>query len=237
MKLYHIIFILSLIFSSNALSTPYLTEENLPNVVSFLPLPPSPNTKEFANDQLQYEWGKSIRNTQRGEQAIEDASHELQYIANIFTAPANIQVSPSNAPHLFKLLKNTSDTTAIASTKAKSHYHRQRPFAYFNEPTPIPQSEKRYFKRNSYPSGHTIIGWTNALIFASLLPQYQTEILKRGYEYGQSRVIVGYHYQTDVDASRLISSALVTKLFQDKVFLQDFNTAKQELTKLSQSHP
>ena len=237
MMLFRLLFICFLLFSTQSFATPYLTKEEIPNIVSFLPPPPSPNTQEFINDKLQYELGKSIRNTPRGQQAIEDASHELQYIVDIFTKPHNISLTPQIAPNLFKLLQNISDTTALASNKAKTYHHRQRPFAYFNEATPLPELEKKYFTRNSYPSGHSIIGWTNALIFASLLPQYQTEILKRGYEYGQSRVIVGYHYQTDVDASRLISSALVTKLFQDKEFLQDFNTAKQELTKLSQSHP
>ncbi len=232
MKLSHILLICFLLFSTSSYATAYLPQNEIPNIVTFLPLPPSPNTKEFTNDQLQYEWGKSVRNTPRGTQAVEDASHELQYIANIFTAPANIKITPENAPQTFALLKNISDTTSLASNLSKSHYHRQRPFAYFKEPTPLPKSEKRYSTRNSYPSGHTIIGWTNALVFANLLPLYQTEILKRGYEYGQSRVIVGYHYQSDVDASRLISGALVAKLFQNKEFLQDFNSAKQELQNL-----
>ena len=133
MKLSHILLICFLLFSSSSYATAYLPQNEIPNVVTFLPLPPSPNTKEFTNDQLQYEWGKSVRNTPRGTQAVEDASHELQYIANIFTTPANIKITPENAPQTFALLKNISDTTSLASSLSKSHYHRQRPFAYFKE--------------------------------------------------------------------------------------------------------
>ena len=61
--------------------------------------------------------------------------------------------------------------------------------------------------RPSYPSSHAAAGWAVALVLSELNPDRAEPILKRGYEYGQSRVIAGYHYQSDVDAARLAASA------------------------------
>jgi membrane-associated phospholipid phosphatase len=35
---------------------------------------------------------------------------------------------------------------------------------------------------------------------------------KRGFELGESRVICGYHWQSDVDAARIVGSAVVATL-------------------------
>lgn len=237
MKLPNLLLLALLFFSSNASALSYLTNKEIPNIITFLPLPPKENSKEFTYDKLQYEWGKSIRQTNRGEQAIKDATHTAHYIAQIFSEIIQIDISPKTTPHTYNLIKNILDTTSPTSKKAKSYYHRKRPFVYFQEKTPLPKLEESYTHLNSYPSGHTLIGWTSALVVAHLLPSFKQEILQRGYEYGQSRVIVGYHYQTDVDTSRLISGVLVATLFQNKKFLKDFNSAKQELQNLTTPSP
>ncbi|MBR5598472.1 MAG: phosphatase PAP2 family protein [Alphaproteobacteria bacterium] len=235
MKLHHLLFMSFLFISQNTYAISYLTEKEIPDIVSFLPLPPKEDTKEFISDKQQYELGKTLRNTKRGQIAIEDASHEVSYIAQIYSEVSGITLTQETTPHTLQLLSNILDTTAITSTIAKKHHFRTRPFAYFNEPTPIPDLEKKYRTRNSYPSGHTLIGWTTALVMAQLLPSHQTEILKRGYEYGQSRVIVGYHYQTDVSTSRLLAGSLVNALNQSPRFKEDLNKAKQEIQKQKNS--
>ena len=46
-------------------------------------------------------------------------------------------------------------------------------------------------------------------------PDRQDEILRRGYEYGHNRLIVGYHWYTDIEATRQLASALVAPSFLD----------------------
>ena len=43
-------------------------------------------------------------------------------------------------------------------------------------------------------------------------PAHAEEIMKVAYELGQSRVIVGFHYQSDVDAGRLCGSVTFARL-------------------------
>ena len=75
-----------------------------------------------------------------------------------------------------------------------------------------PEQQQELSTNGSYPSGHTAIGWATALVLAEINVDRQNEILKRGYEMGQSRVICGYHFQSDVDAARLVASAVVARL-------------------------
>ena len=53
---------------------------------------------------------------------------------------------------------------------------------------------------------------------------------------GQSRVICGYHFQSDVDAGRLVASAVVARLHADDNFMKQLNKAKKEFLELSKKH-
>ena len=79
--------------------------------------------------------------------------------------------------------------------------------------------------------GHTSIGWATALVLAEINPQRQNEILKRGFELGESRVICGYHWQSDVDAARIVGSAVVATLHTNPAFQQQLQKAKDEFAK------
>ena len=84
----------------------------------------------------------------------------------------------------------------------------------------------------SYPSGHTAIGWATALVLAEINVDRQNEILKRGYEMGESRVIAGYHYQSDVDNGRIVAAGVVARLHADEGFQKQLEKAKKEFAKL-----
>ena len=83
----------------------------------------------------------------------------------------------------------------------------------------------------SYPSGHTSIGWAMALVLSEINPERADIILKRGFEIGQSRVIWGYHWQSDVDAGRIVASGIVAKLHSNPKFLEQLKKAKEEFAK------
>ena len=70
-------------------------------------------------------------------------------------------------------------------------------------------------------------------MLAEINPARQNEILKRGYEYGESRVIVGFHFQSDVDAARVITSTLINRLHATDAFMQQLKKAKEEFRKLN----
>ena len=66
------------------------------------------------------------------------------------------------------------------------------------------------------------------MVLSQINPERQNEILKRGFEYGESRVIVGFHFQSDVDAARIITSVLINQLNNNEDFKQQLAKAKAE---------
>ena len=102
---------------------------------------------------------------------------------------------------------------------------------YYNEPTLVPEQEEEHRTNGSYPSGHTVLGWTMALLLSDINPAVADQLLARGYEYGQSRVIAGYHWQSDVDAGRLAASVLYAKLQGNERFREQLAKARQEFAK------
>lgn len=57
----------------------------------------------------------------------------------------------------------------------------------------------------SYPSGHTTYGYTGAVLLAVLVPQRYQQMIARGAEYGNDRIIAGAHYAMDVLGGRTLA--------------------------------
>jgi hypothetical protein len=57
----------------------------------------------------------------------------------------------------------------------------------------------------SYPSGHTTYGYTGALILAVLVPERYQQMIARGAEYGNDRILMGSHYAMDVMGGRTLA--------------------------------
>ena len=99
----------------------------------------------------------------------------------------------------------------------------------------MPKSEEGSRRSGSYPSGHTVRGWGMALVLAELNPERQDTLLKAGYEWGQSRVIAGYHWQSDVDASKLLASATFAAMHSNETYREDVAAAREELKALAEA--
>ena len=167
------------------------------------------------------------------QQAIDDATQTAETLARQFSEAFGLEISQTATPHIFYLLSLINSDCGYATQTAKHHYMRKRPFVQFHETTSIPAKEPHYRNTGSYPSGHSATGWGIALVLSEINPARQEEILKRGYEIGESRVIAGFHYQSDVDNARLAGSAAVARLHADKSFMKQLQKAKDEFTRLS----
>lgn len=211
----------------------FLKSEDVASSLNLLPPPPQPGSAQFNYDEAQYRWGKMQRHTPRGSQAFEDAKLGGEGISNSFSEAFGIKLSKENTPEIYKLItRMQEDAGDLATREAKNHYMRMRPFMFYNEQSLTPNDEKALSSNGSYPSGHTCIGWSTALVLAEINADRQNEILKRGFEFGQSRVICGVHYQSDVDAGRIVGSALVARLHADAGFTVQLAKAKKEFASL-----
>jgi len=57
----------------------------------------------------------------------------------------------------------------------------------------------------SYPSGHTTYGYSGALLLAVLVPERYQQMITRGAEYGNDRILMGAHYAMDVLGGRTLA--------------------------------
>ncbi|MDR3671314.1 MAG: phosphatase PAP2 family protein [Holophaga sp.] len=57
----------------------------------------------------------------------------------------------------------------------------------------------------SFPSGHTTYGFTGAVLLAVLVPERYQQMITRGAEYGNDRILLGAHYTMDVIAGRTLA--------------------------------
>lgn len=211
----------------------FLTIDQVANSTELLPPPPDTASARFAYDVEQYEWGKSLRDTPRGDLAADDAELGDAGLTAAFSEAFGIDISPETTPEIYKLITGMREDAGDLSTRhAKNHYMRTRPYIFFNEDTCVPDAQAGLAGNGSYPSGHTAKAWATALILAELNPARQDAILKRGFEMGQSRVICGYHFQSDVDAGRLVGSGVVARLHADDAFNCQLRKAKKEMKKL-----
>lgn len=214
----------------------FLRADQVASSLDLLPTPPQPGSILWMYDEAQYQWGKMQRDTPRGDQAAADARVGGDGVPNAFSDAFGVRISKEETPEIYKLVLNMrEDAGDLATRQAKKHYMRIRPFAYYHEMTCNPEQQEELSTNGSYPSGHTAIGWATALVLAEVNTNRQNEILQRGYQMGQSRVICGYHFQSDINAARLVSSAVVARLHANKNFMKQLEKAKKEFNQLEKA--
>ena len=212
---------------------PYVEADALPNALNFYPAPPDTMSPQFMYDMSQYIWGKKMRqDSARAALAVAQAVETIAEMAKMFSEPFGMEISAQKTPAIMNLLERGIRTLKQPGSIPKRHYNRRRPYDRFNEPTLVPADEERLKTNGSYPSGHTIRAWAMALLLIEVNPAAQDALLKYAYEWGQSRVIAGFHWQSDVDASKVIVSAAYPSLHTNETFMADMRKAQAEFKKL-----
>lgn len=207
---------------------PYFTVDQLPDLIKCLPAPPAFDSPEFANDMMRFSWGKQQRlNPERAEIAKRDAVWSYEALLAEFDVPFGLHMSPEDTPEIWKLMVTSLTTTDAMRVAPKAFYHRQRPFERFEDKM-LTDEEDELRGEGSYPSGHTMRGWTTALLLAEVNPAAADTIFARGWMYGESRVIVGAHWQSDVDASRVAASIAYGALHGSAEFREQMAKAQAE---------
>ncbi len=198
-------------------------------MLKWCPAPPDTVGTHFAYDIMQYFWGKEMRNCkERADIAIRDAVYGLDCIIREFSEPFGLTISKEETPEIYKVMRDGTATCDSICTLPKRYYMRKRPFMRFHEQTLTPDDEPALSRNGSYPSGHTLLGWSSALLLSEINPERADTILARGLMYGDSRVIVGAHWQSDVDAGRLAASVAYARLHTSERFLSQMRLARLE---------
>lgn len=208
----------------------YLAKEGAPDASVFLPPPPQTGSLRQQADVETYRATRKLEGTDRWRLAAADNEIETPSAPRVFDEALGVPFEPAKTPTLTLLLGKMLGDLETIQTPAKKGYFRPRPFVA--EPaTTCFTPEPWLGKSGSYPSGHAAMGWAWALVLSELAPDRADPILARGIAYGESRVVCGVHYASDVEAGRLVGAAMVARLKADPAFQRDFARAREELRK------
>ena len=207
----------------------YLQPSELPNSLVLLGSPPAEGSAALARDEAAREATIALRGKARWDQARTDADLQFPQPAKNFSCAMGVDISEEKTPHLYNLMQRVLTDAGLSTYGIKNKYNRTRPFVVHNEGTCQPDEEAVLRQDGSYPSGHTAAGWAWALTLAEVNPKRADDLFKRGLSFGQSRVICNAHWQSDVDAGRIMGAAAVAKLHSNPEFLADVQAARKEL--------
>ncbi len=198
-------------------------------------LPPPPNDGSDAQVTDLEAWRRVVedRTPERYAEARWDNEHEdISAFASVLGPHFELSKLPATA----KLIAEVDNDQHIAASAAKVYFHRRFPVA--SAPLPgdyhiyscdddVKKPADRAFR--SYPSGHATMGYTFAVVLASLVPNKAQEILARASDYAYSRRVCGDHYRSDTEASHALGSALGMMFLNDPTLGPQIEAARKEL--------
>ncbi|WP_156771572.1 phosphatase PAP2 family protein [Labrys sp. WJW] len=214
----------------------YLEKSDLPDSLVLLGPPPEKDSAALARDEEARKATVRLRGTARWELAYTDADLTFPQAADNFSCAMGIKIDEKQTPRLYAMMRKVLSDLGLSTYGMKNKYNRVRPFVVHDEATCRADQEAILRTDGSYPSGHTAAGWGWALIFAQINPDRSNELFKRGIAFGQSRVICNAHWQSDVDAGRIMGAATVARLQTNPAFLADLEAAKAEVEAAKARH-
>ena len=206
----------------------YLDRDDRVDDTAILPAPPAPGSAADKDDRDTFTATRRLEGTPRWRLATSDADRRPVSVLRDFSCAMGATIDPSRAPALMTMLDRSYRDVGKSISRVKTLYHRARPLAGNEAPVCEPRS-KHLETSYSFPSGHATQGWATALLLADLVPDRASAIMDRGRVYGESRVVCGAHWASDVAASRLAGAALFKALQSASDFRSDLDRARQEL--------
>lgn len=131
--------------------------------------------------------------------------------------------NPDNFPATTQLLLHCIQDIRLTEFRLKRYFKRARP--YHLEPRLQPLAR---IHSPSFASGHSLWSFTEAYVFSEIIPAKRDEFLQRAEEVRWSRELMGIHYPSDNEASRVIGWHLLDDWCHNPQFIADLEKAKAE---------
>ncbi|WP_083748536.1 S1/P1 nuclease [Pelomonas sp. KK5] len=223
----------------------------LPDIAAWLPEVPRPNSVSDRHDSEVFWRARDFvaadaagHVSPRGKSAAEDDIFDAEAVLCRFGSVIGASLTMANAPDLVRLIARAKKNAGAFVGPIKlsvSKGGRVRPFVLHPEApsclapvdwTGHKDSDLGQFGlagSGSYPSTHALVGMFVGLVLAELEPERGAVLIGRGLEFGESRIVCGFHYASDVEAGRLAGAALLSALRNDSDFRGDLEKARAQV--------
>lgn len=219
------------------------------DIVALLPPPPAADSAQQQADL------QAVLQAQRAAHAdgtVEHAVGDVEQSCGRFSDAIGDDLTSSRYAKPLAFLNDAASQGASISAPAKRYWKRTRPYAYSDQVEPLgdvsPQSktpaidvggkmspdnekEKAAFAlaHSSYPSGHTTFGTLCAILLVEMVPEKREALFARSRDYAHSRMVVGAHFPTDLEAGQIAGTLAAQQLLQDARFRRDLAAARSSL--------
>ena len=155
---------------------------------------------------------------------VDEAFEERNLKAEMVAQFVDASLTRKRNPKTYYLLERASVTVWAANTSIKKYWLERRPFQVDSRIwLLIPGS-----KSSSYPSSHTSKSYVWAMVLGEIFPQKKDQFLQRAQEIAQHRILVGLHFQRDIEGGKQLAKLVFEALQRDEIFLADLKKAKAE---------
>jgi acid phosphatase (class A) len=190
--------------------------------------PPAPGSPRERADRQFFLSTRQLQGSPRWALAARDNDLRAGVLQR-FSCAVGAKIDRRATPNLARLLYRMEFDVRTIGTPPKDHFARKRPLIGNALPICVPRADWMVTNA-SYPSGHAMLGWSWALVLSEMAPDRTDVLLRNGRDFGQSRAICGVHYQSDVDAGRVLGAAMLAREHAEPQFQTDFAAARTELT-------
>ena len=200
------------------------------DILAVLPPAPIKGDARYKADRTIFKQTRAMIGTPRYQLATSDAVYKQPALMTDFSCAVGVALTPQDAPRTKALVDRALVDTEKQTGIAKNYYKRLRPFQI--DKGDICEPKAGLIDSYDYPSGHTTLGWTWALILSDALPDRATAILARGRAYGDSRFVCGAHNESAVEGGKLSAGSTMAVVRTTAAYQADLAAARSELQAL-----
>jgi len=205
----------------------YLAPDTI-DVKTLISDPPADGSPEALKDiAIVYEKQQS-----RTEEDVARARADQRMTPDAFAGVIGAWFTNENLPETYGFLKKVQSDSQRVSEKGKKLWHRSRPPVVDTRIEPVINLPST----SSYPSGHSLQGMIWGMVLAELAPDLKDALYARGEEYGDSRVIGGVHFPSDIAAGRILAKSLANIFLNSPEYQDDRSRAKAEFDSVRKAH-
>jgi len=188
-----------------------------------LPAPPADGTPASQAELAELKRIEATRTSAEFAQALSDDETENPTIFKVVLGDGfDLKALPATA----KLLADVRNDEKEAASAAKNFFLRNRPWIL--DPS-LKTCARDDPPKSSYPSGHSTMGYSMAVVLAALVPEKAQAIMARADTYAENRLVCSMHFRRDIVAGQTLGTAVGVMLLHNAQFRVEFDAAEQEL--------